>query len=98
MEVLITSLGLNSIINKSDRTGEVAFEENGKQYIRKYPLYCVRWYNPKNKRSMKDVYIVKNNSIYFRINSIEKVEYKKTFTVLKWIIKTSRILLYLMAL
>lgn len=77
MEVLITSLGLNSIINKSDRTGEVAFEENGKQYIRKYPLYCVRWYNPKNKRSMKDVYIVKNNSIYFRINSIEKVEYKK---------------------
>lgn len=77
METLITSLGLNSIINKSDRTGEVAFEEDGKQYIRKYPLYCVRWYDSKNKRSMKDVYTVKNNSVYFKISSIEKIEYDK---------------------
>lgn len=75
MEVLITSLGMNSIINISDRTGEVAFEENGKQYMRKYPLYCVRWYNSKNKRSMQDVYIIRNNSIYFKIKSIEKVNY-----------------------
>lgn len=75
IEVLMTSLGINSIINLSDRTGEIAFEENGKSYIKKYPLYCIRWYDSKNKRSMQDVYVIRNNSIYFKIKSIEEVEY-----------------------
>lgn len=74
MEVLITSLGMNSIIDISDRTDEkVIIREN--EYNRNYPLYCVRWYDPKNKRSMKDVYKFKNNSIFFKIKSIEKVDY-----------------------
>lgn len=75
IELLFTSLGINTIIDISDRTGEIAFEENGKKYLRNYPTYCIRWYTPKNKRSMKDVYKVFNNGIYFKINSIEKVEY-----------------------
>ena len=74
MEVLITSLGKNSTINVSNRTDEKVVIRNVK-YNRNYPLYCVRWYENKNKRSMKNVYTVKNNSIYFDIKSIEKVKY-----------------------
>lgn len=77
MELLITSLGYNSTISVSDRTGEVAFinEETGKEYYKNYPLWCVRWYDSSNKRTMKDVYKWKNNSMYFKIKSIEKVDY-----------------------
>lgn len=74
MEVLITSLGLNSIIDVSDRTNEKVIIR-GEEYNRNYSLYCVRWYEPKNKRSMKDVFIWKNNSVYFKIHSIEEVPY-----------------------
>ena len=74
MEVLITSLGKNSTITVSDRTDEKVVIRNV-EYNRNYPLYCVRWYENKNKRSMKNVYTVKNNSIYFDIKSIEKVKY-----------------------
>lgn len=74
MELLITSLGLNSTINISDRTDEKVIIR-GEEYNRKYPLYCIRWYDAKNRRSMKDVYIHKNNSIYFKIKSIKEVEY-----------------------
>ena len=74
MEVLITSLGLNSIIDVSDRTDEKVIIRN-EEYTRNYPLYCVRWYDAKNKRSMGDVYKFKNNSIYFKIKSIEKIDY-----------------------
>ena len=77
MEVLITSLGLQSIINVSDRTDEeVVIRE--KSYDRNYPLYCVRWYEPANHRTNKEkehTWIKKNNSIYFKIKSIEEVEY-----------------------
>lgn len=76
IEILATSLGLQSAINISDRSGEVAFtDDNGKEYIRNYPLYCIRWYNPLNKRSMKDVFVVKNNSVYFKIKDIKKIDY-----------------------
>ena len=74
MELLITSLGLNSIIDVTDRTDEKVVIQ-GEEFNRNYPLYCVRWYDAKNKRSMKDIFIQKNNSIYFKINSIEKVNY-----------------------
>ena len=74
MEILITSLGMNSSINVEDRTNEDVIIRN-KIYSRNYPLWCVRWYEPCNKRSMKDVYKWKNNSQYFKITSIEKVEY-----------------------
>lgn len=77
MEALITSLGLNSIIDISDRTDEKVIIR-GEEYDRNYPLYCVRWYSECNHRTNKDVnhsWIFKNNSIYFKIKSIEKVKY-----------------------
>ena len=70
MEILITSLGMNSIIDKSDRTDESVIIR-GQEYDRNYPLWCVRWYEPCNKNSMKDIYKWKNNSQYFKIVSIE---------------------------
>lgn len=74
MEILITSLGINSSINVEDRTNEDVIIRN-KIYSRNYPLWCVRWYEPCNKRSMKEVYKWKNNSQYFKITSIEKIKY-----------------------
>ena len=69
MEVLITSLGMNSIIDYSDRTDEkVIIREQ--EYNRNYPLWCVRWYSQCNKSSMKDVYKWKNNSQFFKIIEI----------------------------
>ena len=78
MEVVITSLGLQSVINISDRTDEKVIIR-GEEYNRNYPLYCVRWYEPANHRKNKDkenTWIKKNNSIYFKIKSIEEIEYK----------------------
>lgn len=74
MEVLISSLGLNTIINVSDRTDEKVIIR-GVEYNRNYPLYCVRWYDSGNKRTMENVYKWKNNSIYFKIKTIEEVDY-----------------------
>ena len=77
MEVLITSLGLQSIINVSDRTDDEVVIR-GELYDRNYPLYCVRWYESANHRANKEkehTWIKKNNSIYFKIKSIEEVEY-----------------------
>ena len=74
MEVLITSLGLNSIIDISDRTDEIVVIRD-KEYNRNYPLYCVRWYDSGSKRGINNIYKWKNNSIYFKIKSIEKIDY-----------------------
>ena len=77
MEALITSLGMQSIIDISDKTDEPCVIR-GVEYHRNYPLYCVRWYEPTNHRRNKDkenTWIKRNNSIYFKIKSIEKVEY-----------------------
>lgn len=73
MEVLITSLGMQSIINVSDRTDEIVTIRE-QEFNRNYPLYCVRWYEPNNARKNKDVnksWVKFNNSIYFRIKTIE---------------------------
>lgn len=72
MEALCTSIGLVTSIDESDRTNEKAIIR-GEEWDRNYPLLCLRYYTPKNRRSMGDVYIVKNNSIYFKIKSIKKV-------------------------
>lgn len=77
MEVLIMSLGMNSIIDISDRTDEDVVIR-GEIYNRNYPLYCVRWYEPANHRRNKDIensWIKRNNSIYFKIKEIKEVEY-----------------------
>ena len=75
MEVLIMSLGLQSNITISDRTEEPVIIR-GIEYKRNYPLYCVRWYTPGTNRTNKDSqtsWIKRNNSIYFKIKSIEQV-------------------------
>ena len=77
MEALITSLGMNSIIDVSDRTDQLV-TIRGTEFQRNYPLYCVRWYTPANHRVCKNnpaSWKYKNNSIYFKIKSIEKVKY-----------------------
>lgn len=77
MEALITSLGFNSVINVSDRTDEPVIIR-GEEYSRNYPLYCIRWYEPSNHRVNKDKkhsWIKRNNSVYFKVRSIEKVDY-----------------------
>ena len=73
MEALITSLGKTSIINKEERDPTMTIR--GEEFNHNYPLYCIRWYDMKNKRTMKDIYKVINNSVYFKIKSIEKIEY-----------------------
>lgn len=72
MEVLITSLGMNSIIDLSDRTDEKVIIRE-KEYDRNYPLWCVRWYEPCNKGNMPNIYRWKNNSQYFMVTSIEHI-------------------------
>lgn len=72
LEALFTSCGTNTVIDISDRTDEPVIIR-GKEYKRNFPLYCIRWYSNSNKRNMKDIYIVRNNSIFFKIVSIEKV-------------------------
>lgn len=77
MEILCTSLGKQCVINVSDKTDEAVIIR-GQEFNRNYPLYCLRWYTDSNHRINKDInksWIKKNNSIYWRIKSIEKVEY-----------------------
>lgn len=78
MEALITSLGLNTIIDVSDRTDEPVIIRD-KEYSRNFLLYCVKWYEPSNNRRNKDVNTTwkkKNNSTYFKIKSIEEAPYE----------------------
>lgn len=70
MEILITSLGMNTIIDESDRTDEKVIIR-GEQFNRNYPLWCVRWYEPCNKIAMPGIYQWSNNSQFFKIVSIE---------------------------
>lgn len=77
MEALIMSLGMQSIINISDRTDEPCIIRDV-EYKRNYPLYCVRWYSETTKRRNKSNSVLwkkYNNSLYFKIKSIEKVDY-----------------------
>lgn len=78
IECLCTTLGLHTVIDASDRTNEPVVIR-GESFTRNYPLYCVRWYDHKNKRNFKDTYVIKNNNTYFKIKSIEKVESSDEF-------------------
>lgn len=71
-EIIMTSLGMNSVINcDSSRVGVVAFADGAKH---NYPLYCIRYYGEGNRRSFKNVFIKRNNNMYFKIKSIEPYE------------------------
>lgn len=75
MEILITSLGKQCVIDMSDRTNEPVIVR-GEEFNRNYPLYCVRWYSDTNARVRPESgFKWKNNSIYWKITSIEEVNY-----------------------
>lgn len=72
-EALFTTLGIATRIDVSDRRGEV--EIKGEVFTRNFPIYCIRWYEPSNKRRMDGVYVVRNNTMYVKIQSIEPMDY-----------------------
>ena len=74
LEALITSLGLNSMIDVYDRTSEGEVAIRGESFNRNYPFYCVMWHDYHNRRARKDTYLRKNNSVYYKITSIEPYE------------------------
>lgn len=83
MEAIVTSLGLQSRIDVSDRTSEVV-EIRGEQFNRNYPLYTFRWYEHSNNRANKDMaksWVKFNNGLYFKIKSIEKLEAEDAYCI-----------------
>jgi hypothetical protein len=75
MEILCTSLGKQCIINVSDRTDKNIIIR-GEKYNRNYPVYCLRWYSNANTRVRPESgFKWKNNSIYWKIKSIEQIPY-----------------------
>ena len=79
METLCTSLGKQTVINISDRTDEACIIR-GIAYNRNFPLYCLRWFSDANSRVRPESgFKWKNNSIYWKIKSIEEVEYDKDY-------------------
>lgn len=78
IEVLLTSLGLQSVINVSDRTDEPVIIRD-EECKRNFPLYCIRWYDTSLRRKLKNVYKIKNNSIYFKIKSIKSYDYDSDY-------------------
>jgi anaerobic ribonucleoside-triphosphate reductase len=82
-EIILSSLGVNSIINESDRTDEKVIIRN-EEFNRNYILYCIRWYeniSEKRKGSSSEgsIWIKKNNSIYVKIKNIEEFENNEEF-------------------
>lgn len=73
IECLCATLGLNTSVSITDRTDEPVVIR-GETYSRNFPLYCIRWYSPKNKRSMKGIFRIVNNGMYFRVTDIHPVE------------------------
>ena len=79
IECLITSLGMSSVIDVSDRTDEPVIIRD-QEYKRNYPLYCIRYYTPMNRRTQQMAgFKVKNNSDFYKISSIEKYDYEDEF-------------------
>lgn len=79
IETLLTSLGMYSVINVSDRTDEPVVIR-GEEYPRNFPLYCIRFYENSNRRSMAGVYMRRLGNTYFKIKSIEEVDnYEEEF-------------------
>lgn len=73
MEVLCTSLGLETIIDVSDRTGEGKVIIDGQEFNRNFPVYCIRWYDNDTRRQYDGLYKMKNNSIYYKVSSVEEL-------------------------
>ena len=69
MECLITTLGLHSRVDVTDRTDE-AVEIRGETFSRNYPLFCIRFYQPGPHRSKKGIYKMQNNDMAFRVSNV----------------------------
>ena len=72
MEAMLTTMGIQTIIDVSDRTAEKVVVR-GEEFNRNYPLYCIRWYEPKNKRSMGDVYKITLHGTFFKVSEIQEI-------------------------
>lgn len=76
MEILCTSLGLQCKIDISDRTDEEVIIRN-QSFNRNHSLYCLRWFSDTNARVRPESgFKWRNNSIYWKIKSIEEVKYE----------------------
>lgn len=73
METLLTSLGMVSVLDVDDRVGQVRQFRDEKPFTVNHELNCIRWYDPKNKRRMKDTFIKKNGQTFFKIIAITEV-------------------------
>ena len=73
LEVVLTSLGKHSVITKSDRTDEPCIIR-GKEFNRNFVLYTIKYYIPNNVRGQKDLFKTINNTMYFKIKSIEEIQ------------------------
>lgn len=72
MEAMLTTMGVQTIIDKSDRTNEMVIIR-GEEFTRNFPLYCLRWYEPQNKRSMGDVYKLTLNGTFFKVSEVQEI-------------------------
>ena len=72
MEALLTTMGIPTVIDVSDRTDEPVVIL-GESFKRNFPLYCLRWYSINNKRGVKDTYKVCLTGTYFKIKDIQEV-------------------------
>ena len=72
MEALLTTMGITTAIDVSDRTEEPVVIR-GEIFKRNFPLYCLRWYSINNKRRVKDTYKVCLTGTYFKIKDIQEV-------------------------
>lgn len=72
MEALLTTMGIPTVIDVSDRTDEPVVIR-GESFKRNFPLYCLRWYSINNKRGVKDTYKVCLTGTYFKIKDIQEV-------------------------
>ena len=61
--VLFASLGMVTNISEDNREGRLGTNTN----------YVIRFYEPKNRTSLKDVYILKDGYMWFKIKSITKI-------------------------
>ena len=89
IECLCTSLGLNTVMDVCDRTDEPVIIR-GAEWKRNYPLYCLRWYGGSNKRSMGNVFVIRNNGMYFRVDKVTKMDETPYETVYCFEVKDQR--------
>lgn len=81
MKALVSSLGMIYVVNKDDRQDEESYIRDVK-INHNYPVYCLQWYSPGNARRNKSnniSWIKRNNSIYIKIKSIEKIDYNNKY-------------------